>query len=65
MGVAESKRRQSMKRILVLLAVVALLMMAVAAPAFARGRYTNECISYYHNAYGYSYADAAKACNLP
>jgi hypothetical protein len=54
-----------MKRILVLLAVVALLMMAVAAPAFARGRYTNECISYYHNAYGYSYADAAKACNLP
>lgn len=54
-----------MKRVLVLLTVMALLMVAVAAPAFARGHYTNVCISYYHNVYGYSYADAAKACNLP
>jgi len=54
-----------MRRILVLLTVMALLMVAVAAPAFAQRRYTNECIFYYHNAYGFSYGDAARACVLP
>ena len=55
-----------MKRILVLVTVVALMvaMMAVAvSPAFARGPNTRSCIQDYHDI-GYSYGVAAQICNV-
>ena len=54
-----------MKRILVLLTVVALMvaMMAVAvSPAFARGNGTQYCIQFYYSI-GYSHGEAAQICN--
>ena len=53
-----------MKRILVLLTVVAMMMAMLAmsvAPAFAAGQRAGSCITYYKSL-GYSGADSASYC---
>ena len=54
-----------MRRIVVVLTVALMMvgmMLALAAPAFARGPGTDDCIKYRVNVLGYSHRDAAAIC---